>query len=242
MKTNIQLEELGLTKSESKVYLYLLESGLSTPPQISKGTKIARPNCYSILKDLKSKQLVQDQKTRKRTAYLARDPKSLLSEIEKRQELAQSLIPELRDLYSAQKNKPKIRFFESWEEVKEIYNQTLKAEGIFAIGSTENLSALEPKFLENYQKQLDKRKIVFKDLLSASAKDNTAKMMKEIRGTLHDIKFLPSSTEELPTDILIWKDNIALITLEKPIFGTIITSPPLATTFKAIVNILWSKL
>ena len=43
------LQQLDLTKSEVAVYLSLLESGLSIPPQIATATGIARTNCYNIL-------------------------------------------------------------------------------------------------------------------------------------------------------------------------------------------------
>src|SRR5688500_528889 len=111
MDTNAELKQLGLHKSEIRVYLYLLEAGVSTPPQIAKGTSIARTNCYHILKELEDKGLIQQQASGKRKAYLARDPESIVAALEKKREAASRVVPELRELYTAQKNKPKIRFF-----------------------------------------------------------------------------------------------------------------------------------
>lgn len=39
-----ELKKLGLSKPEIAIYLYLLEQGLSSPPEIIRGTKILRAN------------------------------------------------------------------------------------------------------------------------------------------------------------------------------------------------------
>lgn len=239
MDAETELKNLGLHKSEIRVYLYLLENGLATPPQIAKGTGIARTNCYHVLRELEEKQLIQAQASGKRKAYLARDPESIVVALERKREAATRVVPELRQLYTTQKNKPKIRFFTGLEEVQEIYRQSLTAEKIYGIGSTEHLEAADKKFFDWYVRELNERKIIFDDLLHSSAEQGTAQQMKT---ALHAIKLLPPRYKDVPTDILMWGDTIALITLEKPIFGTIITNPALARTFKAIFGILWEKL
>ena len=239
MDAETELKNLGLHKSEIRVYLYLLENGLATPPQVAKGTGIARTNCYHVLRELEEKQLIQIQASGKRKSYLARDPESIVASLERKREAATRVVPELRELYTTQKNKPKIRFFTGLEEVQEIYRQSLTAEKIYGIGSTEHLEAVDKKFFDWYVRELGERKIIFDDLLHSSAGQGTAQQMKT---TLHAIKLLPPRYTDVPTDILIWSDNIALITLEKPIFGTIITSQTLSRTFKTIFGILWEKL
>ncbi len=242
MGLNNELKELGLQKSEIRVYLYLLESGLSTPPQIAKGTDIARTNCYHVLNELETKNLIQQQPSGKRKAYLARDPESIVSALEKKREAASRVVPELRQLYTAQKNKPKIRFFSGSEEVQEIYRQTLTADKITAFASGEQFYSALGGFADWYIAELDKKKIIFDDILSSASQGQSAEKIKAVRGALHTIKFLSPRHKDVPTDILIWGENIALITLEKPIFGTIITNPALAKTFKTIFSILWERL
>jgi sugar-specific transcriptional regulator TrmB len=236
------LKKLGLHASEIKVYLTILENGLSTPPQIAKATGIARTNCYVILNELKAKDLVEEQEHGKRKAYVARDPQALLISLQEKKETAELLIPDLRALYATKMNKPKIKFYDGWEEVKQIYWQSLNAEKIYGLGSTEKLSALEPEFLKKYEKELSRRKIIFYDLLTLASKDRTAKFLAEARGSLHEIKFLPQKYGDAPTDILIWRDTVALVTLDAPVFGTILTSPTLYKTFALIFDMLWEKL
>jgi len=236
------LKELGLHSSESRIYLYLLENGVSTPPQIARGTGIARTNCYHVLRELEEKQLVQSQLVRKRKTYLARDPESLVTSIDKKREAAQRALPELRELYTTQKNKPKIRFYNGLEEVHEIYRQTLTAEKLIAIVDGEKFFSTLGKFGDWYIKELHRRKIIFDDIFTASSQGKSAERVKELRGALHAIKFLPPRCKDAPTDILIWGDNVALITLEKPVFGTIITSESISQTFKTLFYFIWEEL
>lgn len=242
MSLKDDLEQLSLNQSEISVYLALLENGTLIPRRISILTGIARTNCYHILESLEEKRLIISETKGKRKAYLARDPQSLLFELERKKEIAEKLIPDLRALFISEKNKPQVRFFEGWPEVKQIYEQTLTAEKIIAIGSTEKLSELESGFLEWYERKLNQKKIIFYDILTAATREKTAKALLAARGALHEIKFLPNRLGDLPTDILIWDNNLALITLEQPIFGTVLTSPVLVQTFRALFGLLWEKL
>ena len=79
MKIQHILKSIGLKRNEINIYLYLLESGVSTHPQIAQGTHIARTHCYNILRSLQNKHLVSSQKRGKRMAYIARTPKALLN-------------------------------------------------------------------------------------------------------------------------------------------------------------------
>ena len=136
MELQKALKELNLHRSEIKVYLYLLEQGLATPPRIAKSTNIARTHCYNILANLKDKDLIEEQAQGKRRAYIARDPEALFRSIERKREILQQILPDLRALHTLQKNKPKIKFYEGRKQIKEIYWQSLIAKKIDALGST----------------------------------------------------------------------------------------------------------
>ncbi len=235
-----QLKQFGLNQSEIAVYLFLLENGVSTPPIVSRGTSIARTNCYNVLEELKLKGLVQEQESGKRKAYIARDPESLLLALEKKREVALRLVPDLRAIYTTQKNKPKIRFYDGIEQVKQIYKASLEAGQIYGFTSMEHFLKVFPDFGLVYLKEVAEHKIFFRDILSHSSRDSGAQQMKDIVGAYYDYRFLEAKYENFPTDIMIWNDNIAFLTLEEPIFGTIMTNKTLANTFKIMHDVMWS--
>ncbi len=105
-----QLRQFGLTPSEITVYLFLLEHGVSSPPQVAKGTKITRTNCYHVLESLKHEGLISEQEKGKRKVYIACDPEALLRRFDLRRESLSQIVPDLRARYVVQKNKPIIKF------------------------------------------------------------------------------------------------------------------------------------
>lgn len=238
------LKTLGLRPAEIRVYLYMLVHGLSTPPQIACGTEIARSNCYHHLRQLRDKGLLSEQHRGKRIAYVASDPEALVAGIEHQRQAAKRLLPDLRALYAKQKNKPVIRFYDGWEQVKQIYLLALQAKKkeIHGMGSTELLATINDAFSRSFIKELRSRNIFLYDILPVSSRSGTAEWSKSILKGYYDAKFLPDQYADLGTSLLLWDDHLALISLTEPIFGTLITNASLASTFGIVLTVLCQRL
>lgn len=242
MELQEHLRLLGLKTNEVRVYLYVLEHGVATPSLISKHTRIQRPNTYHILESLVEKGLLIEQSQGKRKAYLTSDPESLLIGLERKKEIVETILPNLRGLRNIQRNKPTIRFFDGLSQIQEIYNLALQSKELLALGSTDRLYQIMPAFVETWLKQLKQRGIVLKDIVThVSGNEAVHKMIASLRG-YYDARVLPESFGELDTDLLLWDDNLALITLSEPYFGTVITNPSLAKTFRSILELLRQKI
>jgi sugar-specific transcriptional regulator TrmB len=233
-----ELKKIGLHESDIGVYMYLLENGLSYPAQISKGTEVSRTNTYNVLRRLEEKGLIEKQKKRNKKAYLAKNPESLFRTIERKKERAEKILPNLKAMYNKKKNKPTIRFYDGVEQVKDLFEQCLEADEIFAIGSTNNMHNLDPDFFDRWLRKLKEENIIINDVLTYASKESTEDQIKEELSKLHDVTYLPKKYEDVPTDILIWGDNIGVIHYDKPVFGTIITNEKLAQTFKILFKTL----
>jgi sugar-specific transcriptional regulator TrmB len=238
-----ELSNLGLSKAEISVYLHLLKQGLSSPAQVSKGTGIARPHCYGILESLESQGLITSQKIKnKREAYLARDPQALFETLKRKQESIERILPDLRDLHAANKNKPQIQYFDGKDEVKLIYKQSLKSEEIYAIGSTAKMQETLGDFYDWYIKEVKKHNTIFHDILTGESEEQTLSETQKILKGLYGAKVLSKNEGEASMDILIWDNKIGLISYDKPIFGTIITSSSFAQMFKIIHKALSNRM
>ena len=237
-----KLKEVGLKQNESEIYLFLLQNGISTPPQISRGTHIARTNCYNILNSLKEKDVVEEENRGKKKLYFARNPTSLKLNLEKRLESANRLLPDLEAEYVVQKNKPSFRFYSGWKEVREIYEMSLGAKEMYAIGSVDGFKKLDEKFFDYYVKNVNERGIIFHDIMPRTDKDIIGNNMQNPTKQNYDVSLIPEEYGLLQTDMLIWDDHIALINLKEPVFGTIVTNAHLAQTFKTISKIIADKL
>jgi sugar-specific transcriptional regulator TrmB len=241
MEIATSLKEIGLNNSEIKTYLYLLETGLTTPAVIAKGTGISRTNVYNLVQTLKDRGFINEQMKNKKTAYAAKDPQSLLIDMERKRQAIEQVLPDLRARFITQANKPTIKFYEEWDEVKQVFIQSLSANKITAIGSATELQQIDPKFFEAYQKEVAKRKIEFKDILT-KASDQLIPQIKQLQGAFYTAKTMPTKYKDIPTNILIWDTNIALLTLREPVFATILSNEFLAQTFETLADIIWESL
>jgi len=240
---NDRLRQLGLLENEIKVYLYLLEQGLSSPPQIARGTKMARPNLYGILRSLKEKNLVIEQKQGQRKIYLAADPAVLVQTLESRTETMKQILPDLRALFASQKNKPTIKFFEGTEQVKEIFYEMLEAKSVLGVSSTKKLyDAFGWEFFKKYIPQMREREIFLKDILTQDSIDTSAKIPISVLKSLYETRLLPKNIGNVPVDVLIWDDKVALISTEQPVFGTLIKNPAIAEIMRIMFDLSWKQL
>ena len=243
MEIKSHLSTIGLGKSEILVYLFLLEHGLSTPPQIARGTGIQRAHCYAILESLNVQGLIATQRIKqKRLAFIARDPQALFQSVERKKEIIEQILPDLRGLFNLHAQKPKIQFFDGLSEVQAVYTLSLEATEIFGIGSTARMRERHGSFFENYQKELKRKQIVFHDILSHTSKSQAVPFSQATLKGLYEVKLLTTREGELPMDILIWDDHVALISHDDPVFGTILTNPAAGKMFRVLFHALYERI
>ena len=242
MNIEQKLKNIGLTASEIKIYLYLLETGIASTPKISKATKIARPNCYGIIEKLIDRKLVQSYPEGKRLVYGANDPVALERYEESRFQAIRELIPDLAFLSKSKDNKPKIKFLKGFDQVKEIWLMSLDSDHIRGITSTKELYRNSPSFFTHYHKKLKERKILLQDIITKDSTNGPTKKTIAEMGNLYETRILPAQYSTLPTDILIWDDNVALMNITDPVSATVITEKNMADTFRILFDLSWKQL
>ncbi|GAA0182240.1 TrmB family transcriptional regulator [Clostridium sediminicola] len=75
------MKKLGLNEYESKAYLKLLENYPVNGYTLSKNSGIPRSRIYEVLKNLKDKQVVFEQKEEKSSVYYPLEPKLLVNKL-----------------------------------------------------------------------------------------------------------------------------------------------------------------
>jgi sugar-specific transcriptional regulator TrmB len=237
------LKQLDLIDSEIKIYLFLLEQGLSPVSQISKKTGILRTNCYAILGRLEEKGLIDENRGEKKRKFSAKDPTAILRMIDTKKELANNnLLPELMNLFKSQKNKPVIKFYEGTEQLKEIFLQIYESKEVLGFTSTKKLFEFSPEFFKKLHKGMREREIFLRDIVSAESSKETSKEVKKRLGVYVEHKFLPTKYGALDTDIIIWNNKVSIMTLAEPIFGTVIDNKYIADTLRLQFNMIWDTL
>lgn len=202
-----------------------------------------RENTYYVLDELVNKGLVTFKvpEKKRRKVYSAQDPSLLLALHDQRRGVIEAALPDIKTLYEHRQNKPKFEFFEGLEEIQKIYLRTVHSEAVYALGSTRELSERMPEFYKEYFRQLRLNNVILKDILSAPSK-HAGIEAKRILTSLYDVWALPEEYGDFPTDILVWDEHVAIIALSEPYFGTMITHPQIAKSFKMVLELLHSTL
>jgi HTH-type transcriptional regulator, sugar sensing transcriptional regulator len=239
-----QLEKLNLTPREAKVYLALLDLGEAGIEQISKKSKVKRTTVYDVIESLKEKGLIGAAKRKKRAFYFAEDPRILESQLEEKKAVLSGILPQLLSMANFIDKKPKIKYFEGVEGIKNVYKDTLNfpKQEILMWGSTDVFKYFDEDFMWNFYlaKRLEKRiwmRAVGED--SEVVRKIQADDKKNLRQTrLYKKDGLLSFEVEIN---LYGKNKIGIMSFKEQL-GLIIESEKIFNTLKSIFELNWRML
>lgn len=195
------LTSIGFKEKESKVYLALLELGEQPSSTIAKKTGINRTTCYLILMDLMRRGLVSSFEKGKINYFTAANPETILTHIqaekknlEKQENFFKTNLETLLELTESKNIKPRVQFFEGFEGIKTVYNDTLKNKNkILGFGDIQNYPERLKEFIYNeYIPLRIKKKISFYGIVPST--EATSSRVKE------DKKF-KRATQKIPIEL-----------------------------------------
>lgn len=247
MDIKSSLEKIGLKHKQIEIYLALLQMGEALVQDLSAKTKIKRTTVYSILDILVQKGLAVFTDKGFHRFYYAENPKKVLlyfkdqkQNIENQEKKFASVLPELSGLYNINATKPKIRFYEGVEGLKQIYEETLllkSHEEILAYGSATLIhKILGDEWIENYLSRRVKSKIMQRAIVedSEEGRFHQANDNNENRQTL----LIPKDKFLFTNEINIFGSKLAIVSF-KDQMGVIIESADVAGTQRAIFELAW---
>lgn len=242
MSLENDLKKIGLEEKEAKVYLAVLEFGPCNIQNLTKKSGIKRSTVYEMLKNLKNQGLISETTMGKRKLILAADPTNLKRNIKAKEQLLNSILPDLMSINNANPIKPKIIFYEGVEGHKEIYKETLMAKNKTAYWispKTVQMETIGEDFLDWYIVERQKKNIWIK-LIQKTAEDTPYKYIdpKKHERELRDVRSAPSEIN-LPNTIIIYDSKVAIMSSRKEGFGFVIESNDYAQTMKTFYELLW---
>jgi sugar-specific transcriptional regulator TrmB len=119
------LEQLGLSKTEAKVYLALLSLGSATGSEIAEKADVFRRNAYDALNKLIERGLVSSI-IKDKTYYSVAPPEKLQDVLKEKEDSLEAILPKLHDLYTHPKIRQKVFVFEGREGIKTVLNEIIK--------------------------------------------------------------------------------------------------------------------
>jgi sugar-specific transcriptional regulator TrmB len=240
---NKELEKIGLSQKEANLYMAALELGQANIQQISKKSGIKRTTAYDIIESLKKKGLVSQFIKGKKVLFLAADPRKLEDEVEEKKHVLKRIMPELLSMANAIDSKPKVKFFEGLEGIKEVYKDTLHyPDGeLLAWVSPDAIKAFDVDFLNDYYlpKRIDKKIWV----RAIAPEVEQMKGYKEVdEKSLRKTRLADEQLFPLRVEINLYgKNKIAIMSFDEK-FGMIIESQRIFETLQSIFEMNWKAL
>jgi len=216
MNTEI-LEQIGLTKTEIKIYLALLKLGQSTTTNIVREANIHASKVYEFLDKLIQKGLVSYVIKSNKKYFSMVEPQALKEYVrEKQRKLDEQikdlnvLIPHLKKIKKEEKDKIKSEIYEGLRGIKSVYEKILfileRGETQYIIGAPRIGNERIEGFLLDWHKRRIKKGIKCRYIYNTNVRDY-GKIREKMK--LTQVRYLPGNITS-PVWIEIFKDNVVI--------------------------------
>jgi len=235
------VESIGLPPEESALYLAGLSLGSSPASAFAKRAGMNRITAYNHLESLAKRGLLTVVQAKSGKKYAPVSPEEFALEARKNVDALHRVLPELRALQGASFRSPQVKFFQGWEGVKRVYEDTLTAEGELLNFAN---SALVRAHWEHYDEEYVAERVRRKLHLRGIAPDDEAG--KHVHGldhkALREIRLVPAKDFNFNNEINIYDQKVAIVSFgegEGELFGIIIESADVADTQRQIFEMAW---
>jgi len=235
-KINLILKSMGLNDKQISVYLASLELGESTVQPIARKAGVKRAHCYNILDELLNLKLVSYGEKNNRRRYFAQDPKNLELGLRDKLREFQEILPDLRSVYNKAEEKPKVRYFEGRGGLIEVYEMVKRSREIQAVADPGKIEAFLGDYFKKYFEYTMKKKMRVRELVVKGG--FAAEYIRKYAAGLQEARELPEWMH-LGTDMVIFGDNLALVSYGKNVHAVVIESSEVASSMKMMFEFMW---
>lgn len=230
------LEEYGLSDKEVSVFLGLLPLGAVTLQEIAKKVRYPRTTIYNTLNYLYQKGLVSKTIKDKVTYFSAADPERLKANLEEKQKLIESILPELVNLRQHIKNPSSVEIYEGFKGVYTVIADVFKEkqQTYYFGGYADALEML--KHLPEHARMMRLENNISAKIVIAPLENEIFHLKKYKK--LTQMRFL-DAMKDFPVMIFIYGERVAIHTVKGDLVGIIINNKECAVAMRLIFDMFW---
>ena len=236
------LKKAGFSENECAIYLALLTLGQGTVSEITRKANVGRTYGYPILDGLVSKGLVSISGKRPKQEYVAESPRRLFTYLEKQLESQKNIISEMKELLPDLivlhnvEDRPKIRFYEGLEGIKEVYEDTLTTIGeLRGFATYEELHKAMPGYFPEYYKRRAKKGVVGRAIITDTLEGRVRE--RHNKDEKRTMRLVPKEYYFYP-EIDIYNNKVMIASWREKL-GILIESDEIADAMKKIFELAW---
>jgi sugar-specific transcriptional regulator TrmB len=241
MNTKIftQLQELNFSSNEAKIYGALLETGQTSAGTIIKKTRLHRSVVYETLDKLIYRKLVFKLEKNKISYFQTADPSRILRDVQRQKEIAENLIPQLKDFID--EKLPEITIYQGIESYRRFWIESIQK---MPIGSIDYIAgSIGNKYFEylgkdfiKYEKIQVQKKIKWKSILFNRDAADIKHLKKYPK--LNEFRIIDRKFEKQGNFNVLGNESVLLHSATEPMIIEI-KNKTLVKVFRNLFDILW---
>jgi len=243
-----KLNILGLTKSESQIYMAILELGKTNVSAIATATKINRRNIYDSLSTLLDKGLIFQIVGENKGTYAGVSPDKLIELIQSREIALEKIIPDLEKRYQSQKVTEKAVIYKGVEGYKNYLEDILEVgEDVYCLGAKGGWGYKGlGDFSDWFNKERTRKKIKVYDLFDYEMKELITKGKRPLYSMYGEDRYM-SADFSTNSAVDIFGDYVVTFTSLYPerfdddVTLFVIQSKDLADSWRTWFKFLWDN-
>lgn len=238
MNTDI-LEDLGLTKSEIKIYITLLELGSSPSGEILRKSKLQNSVVHRALNSLIDKSLINYILEGKRRIYTATDPENFNKFIEDKKERFQEILPKLKEKQKHSKESKSATIYNGKRGIKEVYykliNLPYAREYLTFGGGIDVARFMGDKWWEGLHTRRISRKLKSRQVFDETVRYFGKELSKR---EISKIKYLPATFAQFQETVIV-NNYIAINVFSNEGYSFLIKDKKVAEGYRKYFEALW---
>jgi len=228
-----KLRQTGLSNKESEVYLSLLKNSLISGGELAKLLNMDRTHTYNLLNNLVNKGLATHILKEKKRLFRATSPKNLLNQIQKKEMLIKTIIPDLLKLEHIKKEPSIVKILEGKEGLRTIIRMLFESrqKDICVYGGTgKSYDALKYE-MPHIAKKTGIKHIKGRIITGEKLRGKLFTKLKNFK-----IKYIEELT---PSSTMIFENKVSINVFDDKIFSILIESKAVVDSYKKYFEYLW---
>jgi sugar-specific transcriptional regulator TrmB len=241
----LALADLGLAPKEAETYLAMLELGSASVQDIAKKAGINRTTTYVMIEALKKHGLVSTFERGKKTMFAAENPGQLvdiltrqIGTIQSKKSRLEESLPRMLAIFNTIDDKPKVRFLEGEEPLREILNEVgMSREEVWEMYAVDEYLIEAIKKLQTHEKRMEVgRRTKGRSLITI--KPGYMLPYFDTRNT--EIRALDWSVHQFSGDIVVCRDRVYIFVYKGRVSAIAIQSKEIVEIIRALFEMAWS--
>lgn len=230
------LQNLSLSKNESKVYTALVKLKIASVNEISRTTDVPRVNIYDVLESLKAKGLVASVTKSNKMYFEPANPDRIMDLFEKKQREMKEVKEQITQLSAVFKEgsiKKEVGLYKGKLGLKTVLKDVLTSKTeILNYGSSGMFPKFYPEYFNIWEARRTRNNIKMRIVASKSVKRKVPKKK------LQTIKFLNLEFKNL-TSTFVYENKVAIFMWVEDPIAILIENKELVDSYRNYFEVLW---